>query len=217
MKFWQNKNYLKHYGYNNIFFYKSSTVTKLYKNKQLTIFKKQNGLLKVLFVFFVFFYFNEIEAKKNVWTQEKISSNNKKNYSLQKHHLRMKNTEEFLPTIYREESNFDLTTNLWPLASNSGKTKLFRKKSFFVSAEVPIHILFPLPTKEGPQELNPFGITIALTKPVVDIAIEEVYCRQLVPLNSLNIHFEDSKLSDAHGPNVAINQLVDNRLDCIIG
>jgi hypothetical protein len=48
-------------------------------------------------------------------------------------------------------------------------------------------------------------------------AVEEVYRRSLVPPNSLDIHFEDSMLSDAHGPNVAINMLVNNQLDCIIG
>lgn len=91
------------------------------------------------------------------------------------------------------------------------------KYKYEVSPEHPIHILFPLPTESGRKEVNPFGITIDLSKPVVDEAIDEVYRRQLVPLNSLSIHFEDSRLSDAHGPNVAINQLVDNRLDCIIG
>ncbi|PIO74778.1 hypothetical protein TELCIR_03200 [Teladorsagia circumcincta] len=31
------------------------------------------------------------------------------------------------------------------------------------------------------------------------------------------VTYRDSRLSDAHGPNVAIQQLVKNRLDCIIG
>ena len=86
-----------------------------------------------------------------------------------------------------------------------------------VSPEHPIHILFPLPMEVGRPEVNPFGITIDKARPVVDEAVEEVYRRQLVEVGSLAVHFEDSKLSDAHGPNVAINQLVDNRLDCIIG
>uniref|UniRef100_A0A915B2P3 Guanylate cyclase n=1 Tax=Parascaris univalens TaxID=6257 RepID=A0A915B2P3_PARUN len=86
-----------------------------------------------------------------------------------------------------------------------------------VSSANPMHILFPLPKKRGRPEENPFGITMDLAKPVVDIAIEEVYRRQIVPMGSLMTHFKDTQLSDAHGPNVAINQLVEGKLDCIIG
>ncbi|VDM39126.1 unnamed protein product [Toxocara canis] len=86
-----------------------------------------------------------------------------------------------------------------------------------VSSANPMHILFPLPKKRGKPEENPFGITMDLAEPVVDIAIEEVYRRQIVPLGSLVTHFKDTQLSDAHGPNVAINQLVEGKLDCIIG
>ncbi|EPB73993.1 hypothetical protein ANCCEY_06922 [Ancylostoma ceylanicum] len=38
-----------------------------------------------------------------------------------------------------------------------------------------------------------------------------------VPPDSMAVTYRDSRLSDAHGPNVAIQQLVKNRLDCIIG
>uniref|UniRef100_A0A914CVH8 Receptor ligand binding region domain-containing protein n=1 Tax=Acrobeloides nanus TaxID=290746 RepID=A0A914CVH8_9BILA len=91
------------------------------------------------------------------------------------------------------------------------------KTKYEVSPEKPIHILFPLPAEKGRVEVNPFGITIDLARPVVDEAVEDVYRRKLVTRGSLRIHFEDSKLSDAHGPNVAIIQLVKNQLDCIIG
>lgn len=86
-----------------------------------------------------------------------------------------------------------------------------------VSPEKPIHILFPLPAEKGRVEVNPFGITIDLARPVVDEALEEVWRRQYIQKGSFRIYFEDSKLSDAHGPNVAIIQLVKNKLDCIIG
>uniref|UniRef100_A0A915DWB7 Receptor ligand binding region domain-containing protein n=1 Tax=Ditylenchus dipsaci TaxID=166011 RepID=A0A915DWB7_9BILA len=92
-----------------------------------------------------------------------------------------------------------------------------KKFKFQVSESNPIHILFPLPKESGRKEVNPFDITIDLAVPVVEEAVNEVYRRQLVPMNSLKTHFEDSKLSDAHGPNVAINALVNNELDCIIG
>ncbi|CAD5206387.1 unnamed protein product [Bursaphelenchus okinawaensis] len=90
------------------------------------------------------------------------------------------------------------------------------RKKIEVSPARPIYLLFPLPVVQN-KALNPFGITIDLAQPVVDIAVEEVYRRQIVQPGSLHIHFEDSRLSDAHGPNVAINHLVNNELDCIIG
>uniref|UniRef100_A0A1I8BL39 Uncharacterized protein n=1 Tax=Meloidogyne hapla TaxID=6305 RepID=A0A1I8BL39_MELHA len=102
---------------------------------------------------------------------------------------------------HRKHQNQNITTiNEYP--------QNFTEKIYLISEEYPIHILFPLPTNDGRRNENPFGITILKAKPVVDEAVEDVYRRQLVPQNSLQIHFEDSKLSDAHGPNVAINQLV---------
>ena len=109
------------------------------------------------------------------------------------------------------------TSDAAPNHGHSQPIRKIRSPDYDVSPAHPIHILFPLPTESGRKEVNPFGITIDLARPVVDEAVDEVYRRQLVSPNSLAIHFEDSRLSDAHGPNVAINQLVDNRLDCIIG
>lgn len=91
-----------------------------------------------------------------------------------------------------------------------------RQQKFEVSPRRPIYLLFPLPVIKD-ESLNPFGITIDLARPVVDIAVEDVYRLQIVEPGSLRIHFEDTRLSDAHGPNVAINHLVNNELDCIIG
>ncbi|VDN50133.1 unnamed protein product [Dracunculus medinensis] len=88
---------------------------------------------------------------------------------------------------------------------------------FDVSSKNPIHILFPLPKNEGKPEENPFGITISLAEPIIDIAFDEVYQRSLVPKYSLIRHIRDTNLSDAIGPNVAIAQLVRGELDCIIG
>jgi hypothetical protein len=88
---------------------------------------------------------------------------------------------------------------------------------FEVTQRHPIHILFPLPDEIGSVAFNPFGITTELVRPVIDEALVEVYRRQLVPTSSVATHYADTKLSDAHGPNVAINQLWNNKLDCIIG
>lgn len=100
------------------------------------------------------------------------------------------------------------------------RTRSLGGKKYFkyeVSKEKPIYVLFPLPKEKGIPEHNPFGITIDLVKPVVDEALAEVYRRQLIPESVLKINFEDTRLSDAHGPNVAIHALVKNQLDCIIG
>uniref|UniRef100_A0A914N9S0 Receptor ligand binding region domain-containing protein n=1 Tax=Meloidogyne incognita TaxID=6306 RepID=A0A914N9S0_MELIC len=121
--------------------------------------------------------------------------------------IKKENSFNVLHTRHRKHQNSNITT----INYENKQTK------YKINEEYPIHILFPLPTNDGRRNENPFGITILKAKPVVDEAVEEVYRRQLVPQNSLRIHFEDSKLSDAHGPNVAINQLVNNTLDCIIG
>ncbi|KAI6203554.1 Guanylate cyclase [Aphelenchoides besseyi] len=90
-------------------------------------------------------------------------------------------------------------------------------KHYEVSPDRPIYVLFPLPTTWN-DVWNPFSITLQQAQPVVDEALEEVYFkRQLLKNGSLVVSFEDTHLSDAHGPNVAIKHLVQNTLDCIIG
>uniref|UniRef100_A0A1I7WNK6 DUF3506 domain-containing protein n=1 Tax=Heterorhabditis bacteriophora TaxID=37862 RepID=A0A1I7WNK6_HETBA len=69
-------------------------------------------------------------------------------------------------------------------------------------------------------------------QPVVDLALQDAYRKyhlepeqlaltvrnfRYVPMDSMAVTYRDSRLSDAHGPNVAIQQLVLNQLDCIIG
>uniref|UniRef100_A0AC34F461 Receptor ligand binding region domain-containing protein n=1 Tax=Panagrolaimus sp. ES5 TaxID=591445 RepID=A0AC34F461_9BILA len=104
--------------------------------------------------------------------------------------------------------------NLERRSRSLGEKKYFK---YEVSKEKPIYVLFPLPKEKGIPEHNPFGITIDLVKPVVDEALAEVYRRELIPEGVLKINFENTQLSDAHGPNVAIHALVKNQLDCIIG
>uniref|UniRef100_A0A7I4XUC4 ANF_receptor domain-containing protein n=1 Tax=Haemonchus contortus TaxID=6289 RepID=A0A7I4XUC4_HAECO len=88
-----------------------------------------------------------------------------------------------------------------------------------VSVIHPVHIIIPLPLEESSEELkNPFKLSILKVRPVVDLALDDAYRKfQYVPPDSMAITYRDSRLSDAHGPNVAIQQLVKNRLDCIIG
>ncbi|RCN34803.1 hypothetical protein ANCCAN_19354 [Ancylostoma caninum] len=88
-----------------------------------------------------------------------------------------------------------------------------------VSVIHPVHIIVPLPLQDDTEELkNPFGLTILKVRPVIDLALDDAYRKfQYVPPDSMAVTYRDSRLSDAHGPNVAIQQLVKNRLDCIIG
>lgn len=87
---------------------------------------------------------------------------------------------------------------------------------FEVSPRRPVYVLFPLPTEYN-NLLNPFQIILNKVEPVVDIALDDVYERGLLEPNSIRTVFDDSRMSDAHGPNLAIRQLVSNKLDCIIG
>lgn len=52
---------------------------------------------------------------------------------------------------------------------------------------------------------------------VVDIALKNIYQDKLVPEGFLQFYFKDIHLSDVHDSNIAINQLVANKLDCTIG
>ncbi|KAK6014544.1 hypothetical protein OSTOST_20071, partial [Ostertagia ostertagi] len=92
-------------------------------------------------------------------------------------------------------------------------------KRIAVSVIHPVHIIVPLPLEDDTEELkNPFGLTILKVRPVIDLALDDAYRKfQYVPPDSMAVTYRDSRLSDAHGPNVAIQQLVKNRLDCIIG
>ena len=86
-----------------------------------------------------------------------------------------------------------------------------------VSARRPVYVLVPLPALPKDRTSNPFQITLSLAQPTVDVAREDVYDRELLERGSLCVQFRDTQLSDAFGPLVAIEQLVANKLDCIIG
>ncbi|KAK5965069.1 hypothetical protein GCK32_016217 [Trichostrongylus colubriformis] len=79
-----------------------------------------------------------------------------------------------------------------------------------VSVIHPVHITVPLPLEDGTEELkNPFGLSILKVRPVIDLALDDAYRKfQYVPPDSMAVTYRDSRLSDAHGPNVAIQQLV---------
>jgi hypothetical protein len=101
-------------------------------------------------------------------------------------------------------------------ASTTGNRSIAVFHQFEVSPKRPVYVLFPLPTQYN-NLLNPFQIILNKVEPVVDIALDDVYERGLLEPGSIKTIFDDSKMSDAHGPNLAIRQLVSNKLDCIIG
>ncbi|CAJ0922953.1 unnamed protein product, partial [Mesorhabditis belari] len=87
-----------------------------------------------------------------------------------------------------------------------------------VTEDHPIYMVIPLPsTDDISAGRNPFRLSIPLVEPIVDLAVESVYKQQLVQRNSIRVIYKDSQMSDAHGPNVAIDMLVQNKLDVIIG
>ncbi|GMT26318.1 hypothetical protein PFISCL1PPCAC_17615, partial [Pristionchus fissidentatus] len=90
------------------------------------------------------------------------------------------------------------------------------------SKENRIHILVPLPTTDDSavgrkMSRNPFQLSISKVRPVIDFALEYIYDEGYLPNGSLEVTYKDSHLSDAQGPNVAIQQLTARKLHCVIG
>uniref|UniRef100_A0A8R1E3U3 ANF_receptor domain-containing protein n=1 Tax=Caenorhabditis japonica TaxID=281687 RepID=A0A8R1E3U3_CAEJA len=87
-----------------------------------------------------------------------------------------------------------------------------------ISVEHPIHLVIPLPESDDFMNgKNPFLFSSHKVKPLADLALERVYQERILPNGSVNLIYRDSKLSDAIGPNVAVEQLLKKKLDCIIG
>ncbi|GMR50984.1 hypothetical protein PMAYCL1PPCAC_21179 [Pristionchus mayeri] len=85
-----------------------------------------------------------------------------------------------------------------------------------------IHILVPLPTTDDSavgryHGRNPFEISKTKVRPVIDFALDYIYDTGILPRNSLEVTYADSALSDAKGPNVAIEALKMKKLHCVIG
>ncbi|KAI6229014.1 Guanylate cyclase [Aphelenchoides fujianensis] len=69
-----------------------------------------------------------------------------------------------------------------------------------VSRTRPVYAIFPLPTVEHVL-YNPHRIVLDKVRPVVDLALEDVYfLHRLLENGSIVASFEDTRLSDAHGP-----------------
>ncbi|KAF1769458.1 hypothetical protein GCK72_001275 [Caenorhabditis remanei] len=87
-----------------------------------------------------------------------------------------------------------------------------------ISAKHPIHLVIPLPDNDDfCHGKNPFLLSSPKVQPLADLALERVYKEGILPNNSVNLIYRDTKLSDAIGPNVVVEQLLRKEIDCIIG
>ncbi|CAB3407870.1 unnamed protein product [Caenorhabditis bovis] len=87
-----------------------------------------------------------------------------------------------------------------------------------VDRQHPIYVIVPLPNNDDfSQGKNPFLLSLPKVKPIIDLAVDKVYKDKLVERGSLVVVYRDTHLSDAHGPNVAVEQYKINQIDCIIG
>lgn len=82
---------------------------------------------------------------------------------------------------------------------------------------LPIDIVVGLPIEEGDRGKNPFLLTLAKSKPVFDVALQDVYHLRILPYGSLKVTFENSALSDAVGPQKMIEHYCNKTVDAIMG
>ncbi|ULU09942.1 hypothetical protein L3Y34_014356 [Caenorhabditis briggsae] len=85
------------------------------------------------------------------------------------------------------------------------------------SPHLPIDIVVGLPHEEGDRGKNPFLLTLAKSKPVFDVALEDVYHLKILPRGALKVTFENSALSDAVGPQKMIEHYCNKTVDAIMG
>lgn len=82
----------------------------------------------------------------------------------------------------------------------------------------PLHVLVAMPYHLGSVHDNPFQLTIDSVKPVLELAKDEIFEKQqILPNNSLHLHFADSNASDTFGPWRAVEALAKNELDVVLG
>ncbi|CAB3407869.1 unnamed protein product [Caenorhabditis bovis] len=84
-------------------------------------------------------------------------------------------------------------------------------------SKFPIDIVVGLPKNDDDTARNPFLLTLAKSRPVFDVALEDVYMLGLLRPASLSITFEDSACSDAIGPQKMIEHYVNQTVDAIMG
>lgn len=95
-------------------------------------------------------------------------------------------------------------------------TRLPRRR--YSQPRFPLDIVVGLPEQEGNLLRNPFRLTIAKSMPVFDVAVEDIYHKQqLLPTDSLRITYEDTKLSDAIGPQKLVDRYCSRTVDAVMG
>ncbi|CAD5206389.1 unnamed protein product [Bursaphelenchus okinawaensis] len=95
-------------------------------------------------------------------------------------------------------------------------TRLPRRR--YSQPRFPLDVVVGLPEQEGNRLRNPFRLTIGKSQPVFDVAVEDIYTkRQLLPSDSLRITYEDTKLSDAVGPQKFVDRYCSRTVDAVMG
>lgn len=86
------------------------------------------------------------------------------------------------------------------------------------SPKLPLDIVVGLPTEEGNIIRNPYRLTISKSMPVFEVAVEDIYYkRKLLPFNALRIAYEDTRLSDAIGPQKMVDRYCNRSVDAVMG
>jgi hypothetical protein len=85
----------------------------------------------------------------------------------------------------------------------------------------PFHVLVVLPMYESIHDK--FGLTIPKAQPVIEIAVDEIEARELLPKGWIQLRYEDSKywedptLAEKHAVNAVIKAQCEGKLDTVIG
>lgn len=86
------------------------------------------------------------------------------------------------------------------------------------SPKLPIDIVIGLPEDEGPVGKNPFQLTLPKSKPVFDVAEEDIYYKyELLQKDALRISYIDTQLSDAVGPQRFVERYCNASVDAVMG
>ncbi|KAK6023901.1 hypothetical protein OSTOST_10301 [Ostertagia ostertagi] len=95
---------------------------------------------------------------------------------------------------------------------------IWRPAAAQYSPRLPINIVVGLPKDEGHVFKNPFKLTLSKSRPVFDVAVEDVYEKyQLMPAGSLRVVYEDTQLSDAIAPQRMVEHYCNNSVDAVMG
>uniref|UniRef100_A0A158Q971 Guanylate cyclase n=1 Tax=Enterobius vermicularis TaxID=51028 RepID=A0A158Q971_ENTVE len=80
-----------------------------------------------------------------------------------------------------------------------------------------VNLVIALPENEEPRIKNPFQVTILKSRPVIDLALKNVYDKHLLSRGYLRVSYVDTNLSDALGPQRVIDRYCKGTVDAVMG